>query len=793
MPLRLPASAKERLKSRAVPVRSLCLTMHRSALFTLLLTAPAAAAELEYYRDIFPFLKANCIVCHNKTTTKADLNMETPELMRQGGEAGTALIPGKGADSLVVIAARHLQDYEMPPANNKSGAVKLTDEEIALLERWIDQGAKATKREERVVAWQAPAPGVQPIYAVALTRDGRYAACGRGNRLFVYDLATQELAAELMDPALGAGGAHRALVQALAFSPDGAQLASGSFREVKLWRLEPAAATAAKAVAPADPDLVRKLAAAAKVTTVGQAALSPDGKQLASGCSDGAVRVWDRPTGKVALELRGTLATQRRSAELQWTREAQGLEETFQKTEVTRIEAQDKALDELLKKAREAITAMTKAVPEKQKAVPPATAKLEEAAKALAEAEAKLAAEPPAARADPARLKEIKDLEDKRLTAQTNADSARAAVEAAESNRRDAEEEVQRITRAKADNAKRLAAARGAAEAAKKAQNAAATDLAALAKPAPGPVPTASAFSPDGRRLATLFADGTLRVWATATGRLIEEASGETGLELQAADDGAFQAVRRLQTGGRPRWRLERTLGGEAAPELLVDRVNALAFSPDGRMLATGGGELSRGGDIHLFAPADGRLLQTWKDRHDDTVLSLAFSPDGRQLASGAADKMAKVSVVADGKILRVFEGHTHYVAGLGFRADGRVLASAGADGVVLVWDLLAGERKKKIEGWTKELTSLQFLGAGNRILTSAGDNRVRIVTDEGAEVRALAGLPDFQQAAAGSADGAWLVAGGEDSRLRVWSGSDGKELAVFEAASADKASARRP
>ncbi len=765
--------------------------MFRPAFLALSLAATAAATDLEFYRDVFPFLKANCIVCHNKTTTKADLNMETPELMRQGGESGTALIPGKGADSLVVIASRHEQDYEMPPVNNKSGAVKLSDAEIAVLTRWIDQGAKAAKQEERQVAWQAPAPGVQPIYAVALTRDGRYAACGRGNRLFVYDLATRELAAELTDPALAGAGAHRALVQSLAFSPDGTRLASGSFREVKLWRLERTAPAAARAVAPADPKLVQPLAAAAKVTPAGHAALSPDGKQLASGCSDGVVRVWDRATGKMVLELRGSLEAQQRASELDWTAGRQGLEEAFQKAEIARIEAQDKALTELLKKAKEAITAMTRAVPEKQKAVPPAVAAFEAATKALAEAEAKLAAEPAAVRADPARLKALKDLEDKRLTAETNATSARAAVEAAESNKRDAEEEVQRITATQTDNAKRLTAARAAAEAAKKAQTEATTALAALAKAPAGAAPAAVAFSPDGRRLAALLADGRLRVWAAASGRLLEEAGASGGLELQAGADGSFQAVRRLHTGGTPRGVLERTLGGASAPAPFVDRVNALAFSPDGKQLACGGGELSRGGDVHLFEVATGKLQHIWKDRHDDAVLSLAFSPDGRQLATGAADKIAKVSEIAGGKILRVFEGHTHYVAGLGFRADGRVLASAGADGVVLVWDLLAGERKKKIEGWTKELTSLQFLGAGNRILTSAGDNRVRIVTDEGAEVRALAGLPDFQQAAAGSADGALLVAGGEDSRLRVWDGRDGKELAVF--APADKAATARP
>ena len=68
---------------------------------------------------------------------------------------------------------------QMPPPNNKSGAVKLTDAEIAVLKTWIDQGAKASVQQERQVTWKPLAPGVDPIYSIALSTDGRYAACGR--------------------------------------------------------------------------------------------------------------------------------------------------------------------------------------------------------------------------------------------------------------------------------------------------------------------------------------------------------------------------------------------------------------------------------------------------------------------------------------------------------------------------------------------------------------------------------------------------------------------------------------
>jgi WD40 repeat protein len=213
---------------------------------------------------------------------------------------------------------------------------------------------------------------------------------------------------------------------------------------------------------------------------------------------------------------------------------------------------------------------------------------------------------------------------------------------------------------------------------------------------------------------------------------------------------------------------------------LFSDRVNAVRFSPDGKTLAAGSGEPSRSGDISIFDVASGNLLHAWEEHHDDTVLCLDFSPDGKLLASGAADKIARVTEIATGKRVSLFEGHTHHVMGIAFRADGRVLATAGADGVVTTWDMAMGERIKKIQGWTKEVTSLQFIGATSKIVTSSGDNLVRIVNDTGSEVRAMPRLPDFMQSAASTADGAIIIAGGEDSMLRLWDGTNGKEIAVF-------------
>ena len=908
----------------------------KTPLFLIALVGAASsslATDLDFYRDVYPFLKANCISCHNKTTTKAGLNMETPELMLKGGENGPSIIPGKSGDSLVVQAALHKKDMEMPPPKNKSGAHDLTTTELATLRLWIDQGAKSSVQEEREVVWQPLAPGVHPIYTVAMTKDGRLAAAGRSNHISVYDLATRQFVTEVVDATQKTGSAHRALVQAMAFSPDGNRLASGSFREVKIWKREQAKPASRKAdpalgvvLSVISPDgkqmvcadkagallvldaasgkLVKKIADAnksgikllsvspngtqavvygtdasldvwnlkdgkstaskaglagvravtwaadgktvvtasddkivrlwsatdlapgkelkgatgaivallagvtpeklitatddgktqvwnateAKVTQtlptpgVQCITLSRDGKQLASGGTDGAVRLWDLSTSKQINELRGNVVSTVQMGALDYTIAAQTLEQAFQKAEVTRIEAQNKALDELLKKANDAIVTMGKALPEKKNAVGPAAEAKTAAQKVLDEVAAKIAKA--AGKPEAALTKEHVDAQNKLATATMAATSAEAAASAVESNIKDAETDVKRITDAKAKNAKDIAAANAAADSAKKTQDKATADLtaskAALAKPTTKPI--ALAFSADGQQIAAVLNDGSVNTWATSSGVPTEQlpstatavAALPNGTFLATAANGATQG-----TSPAAKWVLERTLGSTGR-SLFADRVNAVRFSPDGKILATGGGEPSRSGDIILFDTASGKIVKTWKDRHDDAVLCLDFSPNGKLLASGGSDKIAKVMDVATGKQVNLFEGHTHHVMGIAFRSDGRVLATAGADNVVISWDMIIGERKKKIEGWTKEVTSLQFIGATSQIVTSAGDNLIRIVNDDGTEVRAIAKLPDFMQAAASTSSGGTIIGGGEDSFLRVWDGTSGKELAAF-------------
>ena len=263
--------------------------------------APAlAVAELkrtdtvDFEKEILPILKNNCLACHNQTKAKGDLILETPQTILKGGETGPAVVAGKSGESLLLAVATHAKKPHMPPKDNKVNASELSPEELALVKLWIDQGAKGEVHAAGPIEWQPLPAGLNPIYAVAVAPDGQFAACGRANQIFIYHVPSGQLVGRLTDPQLikeglygKPGAAHRDLVQSLAFSPDGDLLASGSFREVKLWRR---------------PRNVQKLTLTTS-NVVTSLAASADGRWLATGDTNGAIKLFDLNDGKEAKVL----------------------------------------------------------------------------------------------------------------------------------------------------------------------------------------------------------------------------------------------------------------------------------------------------------------------------------------------------------------------------------------------------------------------------------------------------------------------------------------------------------
>lgn len=287
-------------------------------------------------------------------------------------------------------------------------------------------------------------------------------------------------------------------------------------------------------------------------------------------------------------------------------------------------------------------------------------------------------------------------------------------------------------------------------------------------------------FSPDGDMLATLAADGRVRTWSAKSGTAYEVLPATThAVAVAFLDDRTV-----LAAGGagevtawdlQPAWTLERVIGTGDVDSPLADRVNAVRFSPDGTLLATGGGEPTRSGEIKLWNVADGAFVREIPNVHSDAVLALEFSPDGKYLASSSADRFARIVDLASGKVVKAFEGHTSYVLAVGWRAGGRMLVSAGADNVVKVWDTVTGDRKKNVEGAGKEVTSVAFVGVTDQFLAASGDGQVRLLKENGEKVRGFEGAGDFVNGVAATPDGRYVIAGGHDSVLRVWNGNDGK------------------
>lgn len=215
--------------------------------------------------------------------------------------------------------------------------------------------------------------------------------------------------------------------------------------------------------------------------------------------------------------------------------------------------------------------------------------------------------------------------------------------------------------------------------------------------------------------------------------------------------------------------------------ELLIqnghaDSVNTVAFSPNGKILASGGSDKV----IKLWNIETGQLLKSLEG-HAESVLSVAFSPDGKMLASGGADKTVKLWNVATGREIKLPEGHAGLVRSVAFSPDSQTLASGSDDKTVKLWNVGTGQLITKLEGHTSYVFSVAFSPDGNTLATGSDDKTIKlwsVVTKR--LVTTLTGHTDRVASVAFSPDGQTLASGSADKTIKLWNVVSGKQTKVL-------------
>ncbi len=301
-----------------------------------------------------------------------------------------------------------------------------------------------------------------------------------------------------------------------------------------------------------------------------------------------------------------------------------------------------------------------------------------------------------------------------------------------------------------------------------------------------GPLPAsptaiiALAISPDGTKLAVGRANHVIvydvskperPTLATLAGHKDVVQSLAWSPDGKILVSGGYRSVLAFNTSS---WTQTQQIG---AP--LEGRITALTFLPDNNTLIIADGAPAERGIVHFWSLSSNKSLAKLEG-HSDNILAMAISPDGKLLATGGADNNAKVWDVSTRQEIAKLEGHTSHVMALAFNPDGTQLATGGADKELKVWDVRSKEQLIQLGKKSAAVTGLRWSADGSKLhaISDLGEPAVytELKSHDGVRYNAEAGKESKLTAAGGplfslatSSDASVLYAGSESGTLLVW------------------------
>jgi WD40 repeat protein len=293
-----------------------------------------------------------------------------------------------------------------------------------------------------------------------------------------------------------------------------------------------------------------------------------------------------------------------------------------------------------------------------------------------------------------------------------------------------------------------------------------------------------AAFTPDGRKLALACTDRQVRLWqptrATDRPHAMSHAPDEAWavafspdgkLLASGGDNSTHSNCLRVwdAASGRLRW---------SAPAHTA-LVSCLTFSPDGSLLATG----SYDNTIKLWEPGSGRPRGILKG-HTGALRCLAFSPDGTLLASGGKDQIAHLWDVSSGSVVHTFTGHGGEVRAVAFSPDGRHLVTGEDEQEVRTWDIESGRLLESFID-SSPVQCLSYYPDGTALTWGLHNGVLKSRDFKSGHVRTFGGRhPGEIRSLAITKDGRRVVTGGTDGTVRLWETRSGRELLALNAGS---------